>query len=77
MRVGARARRASSCDLAICGVSFRPSSLPGAAFTRFQTLRLQKIFPRCWRSSLSATAAASSHPGVRGWRGSKPFRRLC
>lgn len=35
----------SSCDLAICGVSFRPSSLPGAAFTRFQTLRLQKIFP--------------------------------
>ena len=24
---------------------FRPSSLPGAAFTRFQTLRLQKIFP--------------------------------
>lgn len=33
--------------------------------------------PRCWRSSLSATAAASSPPWGSWWRGSKPFRRLC
>ena len=33
--------------------------------------------PRCWRSSLSATAAASSPHWGSWWRGSKPFRHLC
>ena len=33
--------------------------------------------PRCWQSSLSATAAASSPPWGSWWRGSKPFRHLC
>lgn len=49
----------------------------GAAFTRFQTLRLQKIFPEVLAEQLISYGSCQFPTLGSWWRGSKPFRLLC
>ena len=70
---------AAGCDLAERGLSFLPSVLSpqGLPSPGSRPCGCRRSFPRCWRSSSSVMAAASSPPWGSWWRGSKPFRRSC
>lgn len=57
-----------------------PSARPlcqGRPSPGFRRCGCRRSSLRCWRSSLLATAAASSPHWGSWWRGSKPFRLLC
>lgn len=63
--------RVAGCDRTAHPSSQEPPS-PGS-----RRCGCRRSFPRCWQSSSSATAAASSRRWASWWRGSKPFRPLC